>query len=97
MFDSHPVLKAVIDIDASVKDQCIWSLPRSTDDVAFDSQKATEHAETLCNQRERTFQEALKEKNADEALRQFALCFEETSAAAGMDVNKMHANFLQVA
>lgn len=39
LFDSHPVLQATFDVDASVMYRQVWSLPRSLDDLQFDGKK----------------------------------------------------------
>ena len=90
MFDSHPVLQVTFDICASVPYRSVWSLPRSMDDLKIDEDKADEQAILHCGRRCNKFHGALSERNAEEALRQFALCFEETFAEACMNEEHSH-------
>ena len=85
MFDSHPVLQATFDLDASVRYRQVWSLPRSLDDLQFDEQKISSAAIENCQARQCKFHGALVDENADEAIRQFALAFEESAAVACID------------
>ena len=88
MFDSHPVLQVTFDIDASVPLKNIWSLPRGIDDFAVDADRADEQAISSCGKRCHKFYEALRHQQANEALRQFALCFEDTFAEACIGEDK---------
>ena len=53
----------------------------------MDGPALVESAEVTCAKRQAKFQQALEQSKPDEALRQFALCFEETFAAACVDAN----------
>ena len=85
MFDSHPVLQATFEIDASIQYRQVWSLPRSLDDQHFDAEKFNISAIAHCDGRKWKFQNALNEKDADEAIRQFAITFEESAVDACID------------
>ena len=86
MFDSHPVLQVTFDIDANVAYKSVWSLPRSLDDQKIQPETAEYEAATSCQRRFEKFQKALHERDPDEALKQFALSFEETMSKSVVDV-----------
>lgn len=85
MFDSHPVLQATFNIDAAVANRTTWSLPRSLDDLQFDEELVKQNSEVACANRQTAFAQALDEGNMNEAMRQFALSFEESFATACVD------------
>ena len=86
LFDSHPVLEAVFDLEACIKPKMMWSLPRSFDDFLFDTKLIEQAAEQHIDERKGLFDSAIENEDVDEALRQFAITFENIAADAAVDV-----------
>lgn len=87
LFDSHPVLETIVDVDVLLEPKRIWSLPRSTDDIVFDSQ-CLEHVGTeVCATREEMFTAAIHGRAPDEAFRQFSLAFDEIFSRSAVTVD----------
>ena len=85
MFDSHPVLQATFDMDVKVQYRQVWSLPRSIDDIQLDAKRMNSAAIENCHARRRKFQDAIDQGHGDDAIRQFALAFEESAAVSCVD------------
>ena len=90
MFDAHPVLQAEFEVGECPCSKQVWSLPRSLDDVQFDRNELEIHANTACDARSDKFHSALRNEDAQEALRQFALAFEDTFRKSAVDVEGNH-------
>ena len=86
LFDSHPVLEAVFDLETCVKPKLMWSLPRSLDDFLFDAALMEQAAAQHIDARKGLFEDAIEREDVDEALRQFAITFENIAADAAVDV-----------
>ena len=90
MFDAHPVLEATFDMGDKPAYKQVWSLPKSLDGFLFDPGELELHASEVCAKRHDKFQNALGARDADEALRQFALAFEEVYQKSAVDVEGQH-------
>ena len=87
LFDSHPVLQATFDCETKLNMKTVWNLPRSMDDLVFDTDIVNDQAQIQCMQREAKFQDALDTNQMDEALQQFALAFEQSFDRAAVTVD----------
>ena len=85
MFDAHPVLEATFDLGDKPATKQVWSLPCSFD-FMFDPNELEQHAAEVCARRDTKFHDALGHHDANEALKQFALTFEETYVRSAIDV-----------
>eukprot|EP00438_Fugacium_kawagutii_P004945 Skav216517 [mRNA] locus=scaffold4485:39961:44081:+ [translate_table: standard] len=84
MFAQHPVVEANFNIGKAPLTKQIWNLPRSMDEHMFDEQLLEDAAQTHCSRREEAFQTAFNDEDVDEALRQFALAYDETHTDAAV-------------
>ena len=86
-FDTHPLLLAEFDLDATRKPVDRWRLPMSTDHFSFNPELLELGAVAVTQAREHKFQVAIDRQDSDEALRQINLAFEETWNAACVDAD----------
>jgi len=77
-FDAHPLLVGGFDFKTTCASIMTWVLPKALDDFIFDSDMVESQTNLICQSRECSFQNAIKENNGDEAWRQTALVLEET-------------------
>ena len=92
MFDAHPVLEATFSIGQTQCYKTVWSLPRSLDNMMFDSDEMERLAVDVCSSRHSKFSDALQRGDANEALRQFALAFEDVVRDSAVDVEGNHVH-----
>ena len=85
-FDSHPVLEAIFDLESCIKPKLMWSLPRSFDSYLFDDQLLDEATDRQVEDRRQLFESAIEKEDVDEALRQFAITFENIADESSVDV-----------
>ena len=92
MFDAHPVLEATFEIQQGPNLKQVWSLPRSLDGLLFDKDALEIHCNNACHSRSSKFHDALRKGDANLAMIQFALTFEDMIRHSAVDVegNTVH-------
>lgn len=85
-FDSHPVLEASFDIGSVPLCRRIWSLPQSINGYMFDDDEILQHSKTVEHDRGPRFQQSIENGDTTEAMKQFALAFEEVFQQSAFDV-----------
>ena len=85
-FDAHPVLYADFRVETVLSDRYVWALPRSTDEYLFDSALLDQAGHRAVSVREGAFDKALSSGNMEQALRQFALAFDDCIQASCVNV-----------
>eukprot|EP00438_Fugacium_kawagutii_P022809 Skav208201 [mRNA] locus=scaffold2026:153188:158570:+ [translate_table: standard] len=86
-FDTHPLLVAEFDVVSLHKPRCVWNLPASTDDLFFDDDllRASVVQEQMFRQGK--FENAMRDGDSEEALRQINLTFEAALKASVVDTD----------
>lgn len=92
MFDAHPVLEATFNMGNAQCFKEVWSLPRNLDDLLFDDDEIEKVAVQVCSRRHEKFTDALRRSAPTEALKQFALAFEEVVRDCAVDVEGNHVH-----
>eukprot|EP00438_Fugacium_kawagutii_P024751 Skav213501 [mRNA] locus=scaffold3849:186306:191832:+ [translate_table: standard] len=86
-FDTHPLLVAEFDVASLHKPRCVWNLPASTDDLFFDDDllRAAVVQEQMFRQGK--FENAMRDGDSEEVLRQINLTFEAALKASVVDTD----------
>lgn len=86
LYDAHPVLEAVFDMEVEDVQQQVWTLPKSLDDYIFDPNMLQQFACEQYDKHAENFHEYLQDGDTERAFRIFHTCFEETFKHAAVDV-----------
>ena len=92
-FDAHPLLLAKFNLETVCNPIRIWKLPQSTDSLFLDSETFEDEVGVAMNQRQHKFQNAIENRDSEEALRQINLVFEHAALAACVDTEGLPSRF----
>lgn len=86
LFSSHPLLLANFDLETLIQPQQIWTLPKATDDLLFDSDAQNHQIEKDLNEWGDKFSDAITSKSPDYAAQLFARLVQNSWVASNVDV-----------
>lgn len=86
LFSSHPLLLANFNLETLIQPQMIWTLPKATDDLLFDSDAQNHQIEKDLNEWGDKISEAITSTSPDHAAQLFARLVQNSWVASNVDV-----------